>query len=221
MGSFLQTCYQPAAVMMCTVSMGRKAKSPPEKKQDSYKRDRYVVLDAPHAFRKNWPKKKARAEQAYRQTTKRILGTVAKAPEIAEIAENALKSLKRKDLVKSGRMRLREWLDSHEYNRISRAIRHRFGSPGYVLTLAGRSKAAAFLRALMLGAGARESLLFAQAFREAWLSPPEGNCNAIMSSSINGVWRIRDGPERVFEEYPQLQQEFEQWLATAAGDKPR
>jgi hypothetical protein len=107
--------------------MGMKGKSPPEKKQDSYKRDRYVVLDAPHAFRKNWPKKKARAEQAYRHASKQILDTAAKAPEIADISENALKSLKRQDVVKSGRMRLRQWLDNHEYHRIRRAIRHRFG----------------------------------------------------------------------------------------------
>ena len=200
--------------------MGRKAKSPPEKKQDSYKRDRYVVLDAPHAFRKNWPKKKARAEQAYRQATKRILGTAVKAPEIGEMAESALKSLRRKDVVKTGRMRLREWLESHEHHRIRRAIRHRFGF-GYVSTLAGRSKASAFLRAVMYGGGARESLLFAQAFREVWLPPPEGNCDAIVSGSRHDVWRYRDGLERVFEEYPQLQQEFEQWLSMAAGDKLR
>lgn len=207
MGSFLQTCSLPAAVMMCTVSMGRKAKSPPEKKQDSYKRDRYVVLDAPHAFRKNWPKKKARAEQAYRHATKRILGTAANAPEIGETAESALKSLKREEVDKFGRMRLREWLDNREHHRIRRAIRHRFGSLEYVRTPVGRSRAAAFLRSIMHGAGARESALFAEAFREEWLPPPEGSHCRLQN---------RDGLERVFAEYPQLQQEFEEWLAMAA-----
>jgi hypothetical protein len=71
----------------------------------------------------------------------------------------------------------------------------------------------------MHGGGARESLLFAQAFREVWLPPPEGNCYAIISGDVHHVWRNRDGLQRLFEEYPQLRPEFERWLEMAAGDK--
>jgi hypothetical protein len=40
--------------------------SPPERKRLSLDRDTVDESDMPHAFRRNWPRKKARAERAYR-----------------------------------------------------------------------------------------------------------------------------------------------------------
>lgn len=195
--------------------MGTKEKSPQEKKRDSYKRDRYVQLEAPHAFRKNWPKKKARAQQAYRHEAKQVLDTAVKAPEIADVSENVVKTLKREKVVKFGKMRLREWLDRHQRERIMRAIRHRFGSPGSVMTPRSRSNAAAFLRSVIHDGQGPESRLFAHAFCEVWLPPPDGNCESAVMFGDGFRWRNRDGLERVFEEYPELRQEFEKWLRHA------
>lgn len=80
------------------------------------------------------------------------------------------------------------------------------------MTPVGRAKAAAFLRAIMHGSGERESRRFASAFREVCLPPPEGKCDWVVEFNAVHSWRNRDGLKHVFDDYPQLQQEFEEWL---------
>jgi hypothetical protein len=51
----------------------KKRKSPQEKKAESYKKDRRLRAEYPHAFRRKWPKKKVRAERSYRRRMHQLL----------------------------------------------------------------------------------------------------------------------------------------------------
>jgi hypothetical protein len=69
--------------------MTKKARrSPQAKKRLSLTRDRIIDAKWPKAFRKNWPKKKARAERSYRRTVKQGL----KSPDLDETEERLLNS---------------------------------------------------------------------------------------------------------------------------------
>jgi hypothetical protein len=50
-----------------------KVKSSPEKKRLAYARDHVTPAEYPHAFRKNWPKTKAKAERAARHKARQVL----------------------------------------------------------------------------------------------------------------------------------------------------
>ena len=48
-------------------------KSPPLKKNDEYDKDHRTQMENPHAFRKNWPMKKARANREIRAAERRLV----------------------------------------------------------------------------------------------------------------------------------------------------
>ena len=56
----------------------RRTKTAPEKKRLSYERDHRTYTEAPHAFRKNWPKKKARINRARRRLADLAIQTIIK-----------------------------------------------------------------------------------------------------------------------------------------------
>jgi hypothetical protein len=49
-------------------------KTPQEKKEEEYKYEIRPWCEAPHAFRKNWPRKKARVNRAERRDVKQTIG---------------------------------------------------------------------------------------------------------------------------------------------------
>ena len=51
----------------------QRTRFPAEEKERSYKRDRYVRAEYPHAFRKQWPRKKAYAQRKYRHQTRQAV----------------------------------------------------------------------------------------------------------------------------------------------------
>jgi hypothetical protein len=53
-------------------------KTAPEKRTAALKRDHRTAMEAPHAFRKNWPKKKARVNRGRRRVGEAVLHTVLK-----------------------------------------------------------------------------------------------------------------------------------------------
>jgi Mg-chelatase subunit ChlI len=79
-------------------------KSPWQKKQDAYDRDYRLYLENPHAFRKNWPKKKARANRAERVKARSLLAGLPPEDVTAGAIEAAVA---RVDIVKSGVVTLR------------------------------------------------------------------------------------------------------------------
>jgi hypothetical protein len=50
-----------------------KVKSPVDKKRLVYDRDHVTPAEYPHAFRKQWPRKKAKAERAARRKVRQVL----------------------------------------------------------------------------------------------------------------------------------------------------
>jgi hypothetical protein len=55
-----------------------KIKAPPDKKRLAYDRDSRTEMEAPHAFRKNWPKKKAGISRTRRRVADRTVRAVVK-----------------------------------------------------------------------------------------------------------------------------------------------
>ena len=60
---------------MYICEMPRQQKTPQEKKQLELKKDHFTFTNAPHAFRKNWKKKKAKLNRQYRRKSDEILAT--------------------------------------------------------------------------------------------------------------------------------------------------
>lgn len=54
--------------------MTRQRQTPEEKKQIAYDKDHVVRADYPHAFRRNWPRRKARAARKERRKVRQMLG---------------------------------------------------------------------------------------------------------------------------------------------------
>jgi hypothetical protein len=55
-----------------------KLKNPADKKRAAYDRDHRTAMEAPHAFRKNWRKKKARINRVRRRAADRVVNGVLK-----------------------------------------------------------------------------------------------------------------------------------------------
>jgi hypothetical protein len=92
--------------------MGKRRKSPQLKKQDEYNRDYRPRIENPHAFRKNWPKKKARANRRERVAVRSLL---AKTDQL-ELTPATIKGVRRTQpkIVKSGVVTLRQRIkDNH------------------------------------------------------------------------------------------------------------
>lgn len=96
--------------------MPKKPKSPPEKKELALKKDHFIIAEYPHAFRKNWPRKKARTNRDYRRKTEEIISRAKRtiSSEDAEAVATDLtaarlkQSVSRKRLHKSGKVSLAE-----------------------------------------------------------------------------------------------------------------
>jgi hypothetical protein len=83
----------------------RTRKTPQGKKRDQSYREFRTQMENPHAFRKNWPKKKARVNRQDRVKMRALLATHP----IDELSIGTVKSArKRKSIVKNGVVTVRE-----------------------------------------------------------------------------------------------------------------
>jgi hypothetical protein len=84
----------------------KRLKSPQLKKQDEYDKDHRPHMENPHAFRKNWPKKKARVHRRERAAVRSLFAGV----EIGEVTTEVVKNVRRTlpKIVKSGVVPLRQ-----------------------------------------------------------------------------------------------------------------
>ncbi len=55
------------------IAKSERHKSPQQKKQEDYDKDMRPLIENPHAFRKNWPKKKARINRKRRHHLQTLL----------------------------------------------------------------------------------------------------------------------------------------------------
>ncbi len=75
-------------------------KSPRAKKRLAYERDHVAPAEYPHAFRKQWPRKKARAGRAYRRKVRQLLRAAG--------ADAPVAAVRREEMRKWGTVPLRE-----------------------------------------------------------------------------------------------------------------
>jgi len=80
-----------------------KVKTPHKKKRLAYDRDHVSPAEYPHAFRKNWPRKKATAERRARRKARQVLAATGDDTEVATI--------RRKQIWKWGVLTVRESLE--------------------------------------------------------------------------------------------------------------
>ena len=98
--------------------MSDRRKSQRLKKRDEYDREHRTAMENPHAFRTNWPKKKARANRRERVKIRALL---ARLPADDLTAGAVAAAVKRHDIHKSGVMTVREMLQQKARKRASRA----------------------------------------------------------------------------------------------------
>lgn len=85
----------------------KRRKSPRLKKQDEYGKDHRTDMENPHAFRKNWPKKKARANRRDRVAVRSLVASA----DAEDLTGARVKSVVGgHDIWKSGVMTLRDWV---------------------------------------------------------------------------------------------------------------
>ena len=85
----------------------KQRKSPQLKKRDEYEKTFRTGMENPHAFRKNWPKKKARANRSERAATRSLIASAQ--PE--DLTGEQIKHLvHRHTIQKSGVMPLKKFL---------------------------------------------------------------------------------------------------------------
>lgn len=69
-------------------------KSPQQKKQDEYDKDMRPMIENPHAFRKNWPRKKARVNRIKRRRIQRAVSTALAKNSIDNLSAESLKTIR-------------------------------------------------------------------------------------------------------------------------------
>ncbi len=85
-----------------------KTKTAPEKKRAAYDHDHRTYMEAPHAFRKNWPKKKARLNRGRRRTADQAIQAIIKGADPDAVVVPHRK--RGEHLSKSGVVRLGEFV---------------------------------------------------------------------------------------------------------------
>jgi hypothetical protein len=112
----------------------KKRVTPQDKKKLAYEKDHYVsASESRHAFRKNWPKKKAMLNQKHRHRATQALHKLEKMGDMESIegssievtAEQLRKVDPREKLNKFGVRTLREYVERNSEKRESRAFRRR------------------------------------------------------------------------------------------------
>jgi hypothetical protein len=180
----------------------KKRRTPQEKKQLSLRKDHVVLAEYPHAFRKNWPKKKVRTNQVYRHKIRQVLSIQYEIDQI-DLAEAAIKAIARKPIRKWGVVSLGERINNKLEVRRSRLGWNFFRQPYSSVTDRGRF--VAFLGALIAGRSA-ESVRLARVVAE-WLAPPQPEIS----------WHKLEEKQRwlaaFFKDEPAWEKRLRKWIA--------
>jgi hypothetical protein len=80
----------------------KRQRTPSEKKALSYKKDYITIAEYPHAFRRNWPRKKARLQRAERRKVRQLLRQVTPEQQAEERDYTPLKPVRRRRIKKWG-----------------------------------------------------------------------------------------------------------------------
>lgn len=177
--------------------MAKGPRGPREKKNLSYREDRYPYAEYPHGFRRRWPRKKAQASRAYRHSVRQALD-LARDPALAAEgdADARVQAAHRRVVRKWGTESLGERVAERRRRRIEHMAYNLFSEPH---TLEVHRRFHAFLMALTTGTSpfTREAAAF---FR--LLLDPQGSAyhdqrlQYLIVARRHWLWEfLRDEPE--------------------------
>lgn len=126
-------------------------KSPAEKKVLAYQKDHIVNAEYPHAFRRQWPVKKARANRAFRRQAHQLLNEVDSATlDQDDSGEVQLETVRRRVVRKWGSPApLGAWVEERKRLRVVRTAHNFFKTP--YASHQHRERFTAFLATLVEG----------------------------------------------------------------------
>jgi hypothetical protein len=123
-----------------------KERSPQDKKELAKEKDHFSPSEYPHAFRRQWPQKKARVERAFRHKAKQTLQEIT-----AYNEEDAPQFTKREGLKKWGTITLAERIEGTLYKRTQHIAWNYFKMPWTYQSSVHRERFKAFLISVMQG----------------------------------------------------------------------
>jgi hypothetical protein len=97
--------------------------TPQEKKAFAYTKDHFDPSAYPHAFRRKWPKKKARAQRRYRRQVKQVLDSSAARNTDGWEEQTRVAEIRKKKPSKWKVLSLEDWLGSRRWRRAGGAAR--------------------------------------------------------------------------------------------------
>jgi hypothetical protein len=106
--------------------MSRQAKTPQEKKKDSYTKDFKNISEYPQAFQKSWPRKKRIVSRSHRRVVAAKVKQIILDPTQPDIEVRAKPA---KKLEKWGVMTLKDWVDGRFEGRAYRVAWNYFKTP--------------------------------------------------------------------------------------------
>lgn len=96
----------------------KQRKSPQLRKRDEYEKTYRTRMENPHAFRKSWPKKKARANRSERAAARSLIASA----QLDDLTGKLLKHLVRRHTIrKSGVMPLKDFLEGRWQERVRKS----------------------------------------------------------------------------------------------------
>jgi hypothetical protein len=106
-------------------------RNPQEKKALAYRKDHEVQAEFPHAFRRQWPRNKARSQRAFRRRVQQLLAQVHAVPTDEDDASGAIQAeaFRRKQVRKWGVITLRERVEAAYEQRICTTAWNFFKKP--------------------------------------------------------------------------------------------
>jgi hypothetical protein len=180
-------------------------RTPAEKKQLEYTKDHVNSAEYPHAFRKSWPRKKAKASRAYRHKIVQLSSKLVTRQEEDFLDEESPEIVRRREVKKWSVAPMGMIVQGRLEDRIRRTAWNFFREP-YDSTR-HRERFAKFLASQIDGTtenSRRLALLF-----QAALSGPQGY------NSRSGSWgHRRDWLQDFFRDEPDWERRLRAWIAS-------
>jgi hypothetical protein len=186
----------------------KRRQSPPEKKATAYRKDHVVAAEYPHAFRRNWPRKRHYANQAYRHRVHDLLQAVKETcPQEDDGAEVlGIKAVRRREVRKWGATSLRDRVADRQQMRVERTGWNFFRAP-YV-SARDRERFVAFLTTLtqLNTPNGRD---VAQFFQDMLATPAHPSCERQI---FNGMARRRSWLRAFLRDEPAWGPRLQAWI---------
>jgi hypothetical protein len=200
--------------MVSTIEEGdsvKRRRTPTEKKALSYKKDHAISAEYPHAFRRQWPRKKARVQRKERRQVNQSLTQVTQSYQEEQGDDILLKPIQRNFVESWGDpVPLGIWVKDRQFRRIYRTAWNFFKVP-YTSNL-HRDSFKAFLQIVTKGRTIYSGRL-AQLFSELLSSSAKQG-----RSEFDGIYSYQDKISK--QEYQSKTHWKSDWLRAFLKDEP-